>query len=123
MLAMLAAFVASPAPGSAAAYSAPTPALTRTPELRSVAFSTATIRTGRVVVAKIDCTDISAEDLACVPTSAGYDVEVLPSTTRQGRHLVVGLRIHRRLGTPHSLCSIRFSAGDETALASVTVLN
>lgn len=92
------------------------------PRLQSVSFSTATIRTGRIVVAKIDCAGISADDITCTATSHGYDVEVLPAHTQQGRFMIVGLRVHRRLGTPSSLCSIRFQAGQQSALASVTVL-
>jgi len=92
------------------------------PQIRSVAFSTATIRTGRVAVAKIDCTGIPPHEIHCESTSQGFDVEILPTRTRQGRFVILGIRVHRRLGVPRSLCLLRFSAGPLGAVASVTVL-
>lgn len=92
------------------------------PEIRAVSFSTATIRTGRVAVAKIDCSGIRPQDVRVEATRPGYVVEVLPSRTRQGRFVILAVRIHRQLGTPRSLCLLRFAAGPASALASLTVL-
>lgn len=91
-------------------------------EIRAVSFSTATIRTGRVAVAKVDCSGIKPQDLRCEATRPGFTVEVLPDRTRQGRFVLLAIRIHRQFGTPRSLCLLRFSAGPTTALASLTVL-
>lgn len=92
------------------------------PEIRAVSFSTATIRSGRVAVAKIDCTGVRPQDLRCESERAGFVVEVLPDRARQGRFLIVAIRIHRQLGTPRSLCLLRFTAGSTSSLASLTVL-
>lgn len=92
------------------------------PEIRAVSFSTATIRSGRVAVAKIDCTGIRPQDLRCKAEQAGFEVEVLPNRTRQGRFILIALRIHRQLGTPRNLCLVRFSAASVSSLASLTVL-
>lgn len=92
------------------------------PEMRAVSFSTATIRSGRVAVAKIDCSGILPRDIHCESTRPGFVVEVLPDRTRQGRFVILAIRIHRQLGTPRSLCLLRFSAGPTNALASLTVL-
>ena len=99
------------------------PASPRTsPQIRSVSFSTSTIRTGRVAVAKVDCEGIHPQDIVCESTSHGFDVQPLPTRARQGRFVIIGIRIHRRLGAPRSLCLVRFRAGSQTAAASVTVL-
>ena len=92
------------------------------PEIRGVSFSTATIRTGRVAVAKIDCTGIRPQDVRCEVARPGFTVEVLPDRTKQGRFVILAIRIHRQLGTPRSLCLLRFSAGQASALASLTVI-
>jgi len=92
------------------------------PEIRAVSFSTATIRSGRVAVAKIDCSGIRPQDLRCEVTRPGFTVEVLPDRTRQGRFVILAVRIHRQLGTPRSLCLLRFTAGPTQALASITIL-
>ena len=93
-----------------------------TPEIRGVSFSTATIRSGRVAVAKIDCSGIRPQDVRCEATQSGFVAEVLPNRTRQGRFVILAVRIHRQLGTPRGLCLLRFSAGTASALASLTVL-
>jgi hypothetical protein len=90
-------------------------------EIRAVSFSTATIRTGRVAVAKVDCTGIRPRDI-CVEARPGFTVEVLPTRARQGRFVILAVRIHRQLGTPRGLCLLRFSAGSLSASASLTVL-
>jgi hypothetical protein len=92
------------------------------PEIRAVSFSTATIRSGRVAVAKIDCTGIRPQDVRCEASRSGFVVEVLPNRVRQGRHVILAVRVHRQLGTPRALCLLQFSAGAATALASLTVL-
>jgi len=109
------------------------PAVTRTsisnpqylavvPEIRAVSFSTATIRSGRVAVAKIDCSGIRPRDVCCEPARPGFTVELLPNRIRQGRFIILAVRIHRQLGTPRALCLLRFSGGSASALASLTVL-
>lgn len=92
------------------------------PEIRAVSFSTATIRSGRVAVAKIDCSGIAPHELRCESTSHGFELQVLPTRARQGRFILVGVRIHRRLGTPRNLCIIRFEANGLSSSASLTVL-
>jgi hypothetical protein len=92
------------------------------PEIRAVSFSTATIRTGRVAVAKVDCSGIRPQDVRCESARAGFVVEVLPNRTRQGRFVIIAIRIHRQLGTPSGLCLVRFGAGPASSLASLTVL-
>jgi hypothetical protein len=98
------------------------PTLGIVPEIRAVSFSTATIRSGRVAVAKVDCTGIRPHDVRCEAAQPGFVVEVLPRRARQGRFVIIAVRIHRQLGTPRSLCLVRFHAGSATALASLTVL-
>jgi hypothetical protein len=93
------------------------------PEIRAVSFSTATIRSGRVAVAKIDCSGIRPQDVCCEAARPGFTVETLPNRTRQGRFIILAVRIHRQLGTPRALCLVRFSAGSASASASLTVLS
>jgi hypothetical protein len=97
-------------------------ALAIPPEIRGVSFATATLRSGRVAVAKIDCTGIRPQDVRCEATSPGFTLEVLPNRARQGRFVLLAIRIHRELGTPRSLCLVRFGAGSASARASITVL-
>ncbi len=99
----------------------PAPSSVR-PEIRSVSFSAATIRTGRVTVAKIDCSGIKPREIRCEAASPGFELELLPHRTRQGRFVIMGIRIHRSLGTPRTLCLVRFSAAGLSTSASVTVL-
>lgn len=101
--------------------SSPAPQLAD-PQINAVAFSTSTIKSGRVAVAKIDCSGIRPEDIRCESTSHGFEIEVLPARARHGRFVVLAIRIHRRLGAPRSLCLVRFTAGAHSAAASVTVL-
>lgn len=91
-------------------------------EIRAVSFSTATIRTGRVAVAKVDCTGIRPRDVRVEATRPGFSVEVLPNPARHGRFVILAVRVHRHLGTPRGLCVLRFSAGSASASASLTVL-
>ena len=92
------------------------------PELRAVKFSTATIRSGRVAAAKIDCSGIAPDEIVVEPTSHAFEIHVLPTRARQGRFVLLAIRIHRRLGAPRSLCVVRVRAADQSASASVTVL-
>lgn len=101
--------------------STPSP-ITIASEIRAVSFSTATIRTGRVAVAKIDCTGIRPRDVRVEATRPGFSVEVLPTRARHGRFIILAVRVHRQLGTPRGLCLLRFSAGSASASASLTVL-
>lgn len=91
------------------------------PELRSVCFSTATIRSGRVAAAKIDCSGIPPEHVTIEPLSQAFEVQVLPTRARQGRFVLLAIRIHRRLGAPRSLCVLRVSAAGQSVSASITV--
>ncbi len=100
----------------------PSPVHKTSPEIRAVCFSTATIRSGRVAVATIDCSGLAPEDIHCEITSPGFVLDVLPTRTRQGRNVILGVRIHRNLGALRSLCLVRFHAGSQGARASVTVL-
>jgi hypothetical protein len=103
--------------------SIPTPSsFTIVSEIRAVSFSTATIRSGRVAVAKVDCSGIRPRELRVEATRPGFVVEVLPHRARHGRFVILAVRIHRQLGTPRGLCLLRFSAGSVSASASLTVL-
>lgn len=110
----------TPAPFPAASTPA---ASTPQAEIRAVSFSAATIRTGRVVVAKIDCTGVRPQDVRCESARPGFVAEVLPIRARQGRFVILAVRIHRGLGTPRGLCLLRFRAGSASSLASLTVLS
>lgn len=92
------------------------------PEIHAVSFATATIRTGRVAAARIECSGILPEDIRCEATRPGFLVEILPPRMQQGRCVILAIRVHRRPGTPRGLCLVRFSAGATCALASLTVL-
>lgn len=110
-------------PMHAMTNSTPTPlARSIMPEIRAVSFATATIRSGRVAVAKIDCTGIRPYDVRCEAALPGFTVEVLPNRARQGRFILMAVRIHRELGTARGLCLLRFGTGPSSALASITVL-
>ncbi|MCX4245084.1 hypothetical protein OEB96_30950 [Paraliomyxa miuraensis] len=93
------------------------------PEIRSISFSTATLRSGRVVVAKIDCSGLRPEDIECTVARAGFTAEILPDRTRQGRYVYVAVRIHREPCATRGLCLLRFSAGPASLLSSLTVLS
>lgn len=93
------------------------------PEIRAVSFVTSTIRTGRVAVAKIDCPGIRPEAICCESVRPDCVAEVLPDWSRQGRFVILAIRIHRELDTPSGLCLLRFSAGSASSLASLTVLS
>lgn len=92
------------------------------PEIRAVSFPTATIRSGRVAVAKIDCSGVLPEELRCDPARPGFTVEVLPTRAREGRHILLGIRVHRKPEANRDLCLLRLSAGSASSLASITVL-
>lgn len=93
-----------------------------TPEIHAVSFPTATIRSGRVAVAKIRCTGIPPEEIRCAPVRPGFTVEVLPDRAREGRYIVLGIRITRMPDAQRDLCLLRLSAGSVSSLASITVL-
>ena len=91
--------------------------------IRSVSFACATIRSGRVAAAKIACDGAFPGWVRCTPVTPGFDVEILPERTYQQGEIIVGLRIHRRIGAPRRLCLIRFDVGNASAKASITVLH
>lgn len=88
-----------------------------------MSFPTATIRSGRVAVAKVDCAGILPEELSCEAVRPGFTVDVLPTRVREGRHVLLSLRIHRSRDATRSLCLVRLTAGSASSLASITVLN
>ncbi|MEM9455167.1 MAG: hypothetical protein AAGF11_13380 [Myxococcota bacterium] len=93
-----------------------------TPQIHAVSFPTATIRSGRVAVAKLECTGIPPEEIRCAPVRPGFTVEVLPTRAREGRFIILGIRITRMPDTQRDLCLLRLSAGLASSLASLTVL-
>jgi len=88
-----------------------------------VSFPTATIRSGRVAVAKIDCAGILPEELNCTAVRPGFTIDVLPTRVRQGRFVLLSLRIHRDQDATKSLCLVRLEAGPASSLASITVIH
>jgi hypothetical protein len=91
-------------------------------EIRAVAFARSTLRTGRTVAARVHCDATDPAGLRCEAVTPGFVVELMPERSRRDDHLLVGLRIHRRLGIARQLCLVRFSIGEATATASITVL-
>jgi hypothetical protein len=91
-------------------------------EIRSVAFARSTLRTGRTVAARVHCDARDPTGLRCEAVTPGFIVELMPERARHDDHLLVGLRIHRRLGIVRQLCLVKFSIGEATATASITVL-
>ncbi len=91
--------------------------------IEGLAFSTATIRSGGMAVAKLRGLHLHGADLKCESMSSGFIVDVLPQHTVQekGEQLVLAMRIFRRMGTPRALCLVRVSIGGSSAVASITV--
>lgn len=93
-----------------------------TPSL-SVSFEASTIRSDRVAVATIDCAGAHAEDVHCHPVTPGFEIQLLDERVVQDGLIIVGLRIHRRIGAIRRLCLVRFSVRGVSAVASITVLH
>lgn len=93
------------------------------PQIDSIAFSTATIRSGGMAVATLKGCHLERGDVLCETMSSGFIVDVLPQHTVQagGDQLVLAMRLFRRMGTPRGLCLVRVSIGDSSAVASITV--
>jgi len=92
-------------------------------QIEGLAFSTATIRSGGMAVAKVRGLHLHGADLKCESMSSGFIIDVLPQHTVQeeGEQLVLAMRIFRRMGTPRALCLVRVSIGGSSAVASITV--
>ena len=93
------------------------------PQIRAVSFTSATMRSGRAAVLRIDCTGVEPDEIRCEAARPGFSVETTPRRVRDGRHILVSLRIHRTPQAPKALCLVRVSAGSTSALASITVLH
>ncbi|MBV1856887.1 MAG: hypothetical protein KUG77_00650 [Nannocystaceae bacterium] len=95
----------------------------KVPVIEGLAFSTATIRSGGMAVAKIRGVNLQQADLKCESMSSGFIIDVLPqhSVQEEGEQLVLAMRIFRRMGTPRALCLVRVSMGGSSAVASITV--
>ena len=91
--------------------------------IESVAFGTATIRSGGMAVATLRGSNLHAADVRCEVMSTGFIVDVLPHHTVQaeGEQLVLAMRVFRRMGTPRGLCLVRVSVGTSSAVGSITV--
>jgi len=93
------------------------------PSVLSVSFETSTIRSDRVAVARIDCPGASPDQVRCSPVTPGFEIELLDERAMQDGQILVGLRIHRRIGSVRRLCLVRFSIGRASATASITVVH
>ncbi len=95
----------------------------KTSLIEGLAFSTATIRSGGMAVAKVRGQHLHGADLKCESMSSGFIVDVLPqhAVQEKGEQIVLAMRIFRRMGTPRALCLVRVSIGGSSAVASITV--
>ncbi len=94
-----------------------------TPQILSVSFESSTIRSDHVAVAKVDCTGALPEDVTCHPVTPGFEIQLLEERAVQDGLIIVGLRIHRRIGAIRRLCLVRFAVRGASAIASITVLH
>jgi|GEM_PF-2388457 len=94
-----------------------------TPHIDGIAFSTSTIRSGGMAVAKVRGSNLQGADVRCEAMSNGFIVDVLPhhAVQSEGEQLVLAMRVFRRMGTPRALCLVRVSVGDSSAVGSITV--
>lgn len=93
------------------------------PQILSVAFESSTIRSDRVAVAKLECVGVLPEDVSVHPVTPGFEIQLLEERAMQDGLIIVGLRIHRRIGAVRRLCLVRFSIPGDSAIASITVLH
>ena len=93
------------------------------PEILSVSFESSTIRSDHVAVATIDCVGAHPDDVTCHAVTPGFEIQLLEERGMQDGHIIVGLRIHRRIGAMRRLCLIRFAVRGASAVASITVLH
>lgn len=91
--------------------------------IEGLAFSTATIRSSGMAVAKIRGLNLHGADVKCESMSSGFIIDVLPqhAVQEKGEQIVLAMRIFRRMGTPRALCLVRVSIGGSSAVASITV--
>jgi len=92
------------------------------PEI-SVSFESSTIRSDHVAVATIDCVGATPDEVSCHPVTPGFEVQLLDERGIADGRIIVGLRIHRRIGAMRRLCLIRFAVRGASAVASITVLH
>ena len=93
------------------------------PRSLSVSFAVSTIRSDRVAVAKIDCPGALPHEVAAFAVTPGFEVDLLEERAVSDGLIIVGVRIHRRIGAIRRLCLVRFSVGRLSATASITVLH
>ena len=93
------------------------------PVIEGIAFSTSTIRSGSMAVAKVRGQHLHGVDVRCEAMSSGFILDLLPQQTvqSQGEQLVLAMRVFRRMGTPRGLCLVRVSVGDSSAVGSIAV--
>ncbi len=91
--------------------------------IEGLAFSTATIRSGGMAVAKIRGAHLHGAEIECESMNGGFIIDVLPqhAVQEEGEQIVLAMRIFRRMGTPRALCLVRVSIGGSSAVASITV--
>lgn len=100
----------------------PSPAANASTQILSVAFATSTVRSDRVVAACLRCTGAQRHRVTVDALTPGFAVDLLPQRAHEDDRILLGIRIHRRLGTVRRLCLVRFSVGEAAAVASITVL-
>ena len=101
----------------------PSPALNARTQILSVAFATSTLRSDRVVAARLQCTGAHGQRVRAEAITPGFTVDLLPQRSHEQGRILLAVRIHRRLGTVRRLCLVRFCVGDAAAVASITVLS
>ena len=110
--------------GMAAAPTDPAPPPDNlTTQIRSVSVASSIVRSDRVVAVTLGCLGGHRRAVKVESLTPGFEIDMLPERARQGEMIILGVRIHRRLGTVRRLCLVRFSLGGASAVASITVLH
>lgn len=99
------------------------PSIGATTQILSVAFATSTVRSDRVVAARLQCTGAQGERVTAEAATPGFTVDLLPQRSHDDGRILLAVRIHRRLGTVRRLCLVRFCVGHAAAVASISVLS
>lgn len=94
-----------------------------TPTALSVSFEASTIRSDDVAVARVDCMGIRPDEVHCYAATPGFEIHVLEERALVEDRIILGLRIHRRIGAIRRLCLVRFAVRGMSATASITVLH
>ncbi len=89
--------------------------------IETISFASDTVRSDHVVAVTLECTGGHRRAISVESMTAGFEVELLPERSQERGQIIVALRIHRRLGTIARLCVLRFTVGDATAIAPITV--